>query len=260
MLAGAAMRLSPLDLSVVLVALDAEPYLPGALASVPRGAEVVVADGGSRDATRDLARRLGARVVDQDLAAIAAGGGNFDLARNGAAEHAGRSWVFFLDADERISPALAAELVTLLRGRPAHAAYRVPRVNLYWGRPVRLLGEDLQLRLVQRGAGRYEGPHLHRPMRVAGTIGRLASPLVHHNVRTWRDVGRRFRRDVPIEARALAEPPPLRRAVGEPLHLLRHYLITHRAWRDGARGLLVSCLYAAYHGSILWAARRLHRA
>jgi glycosyltransferase involved in cell wall biosynthesis len=250
----------PLGLSVVILTLDAQETLPGAIQSIPPGAEVVVADGGSRDATRDIARRLGARVVEQDVAAIAAAGGNFDLGRNGAAEQASRPWIFFLDADERISPPLAFEVAALLAGEPTAAAYRVPRVNLFWGRPVRLLGEDLQLRLVRRGAGRYEGRHLHSPMRIDGTVGRLASPLVHLNVRSWRDVVRRFRRDVPIEARALAPAPPLRRALAEPLHMLRHYLITHRAWRDGPRGFLVSLLYAAYHGSILWAARRMHRA
>lgn len=248
------------NLSVVLLTLDAEEVLEGALESVPPGAEMLVADGGSRDATRQIAERRGARVVDQDRGAVAAGGGNFDLARNAAAARATRRWVLFLDADERTSSELRRELGELLAGEPPDAAYRIPRVNLFWGRPVRLLGEDLQLRLARRGAGRFEGRRLHRPMRVDGPVGRLASPLIHLNVRSWRDVVRRFHRDVPIEARALDERPRLRRTLGEPLHMLRHYLLTHRAWRDGPRGLLVSLLYATYHGSILWTARRLHRA
>jgi glycosyltransferase involved in cell wall biosynthesis len=248
-----------LDLSVVILTLDAGEVLEGALASVPPGAEVVVAEGGSRDQTRELAERHGARLVEQDLRAVEVGAGNFDLARNAAGEAARRPWLLFLDADERISHPLSRELAALLAGEPRHCGYRIPRVNLFWGRSVRLLGDDLQLRLVRRGAGRFEGSRLHQPMQVAGSVGRLEAPLVHLNVRSWSDVRRRWRRDVPLEARALEPRPGLRAALGSPLHLFRYYFFTQGAWRDGARGLLVSLLYAARHAAILWH-RRGHRA
>lgn len=248
------------DLSVVVLTRDVAEVLEGALASVPPGAEIVVADGGSRDGTRAIARRSGARVIDQDLAAVAAAGGNFDLARNDAAEKARRPWVFFLDADERLSAPLARELAELLAGEPAASAYEVPRRNLFWGRPVRLLGDDYQVRLVRRGAGRFEGRSLHARMQVDGAIGRLASPLIHLNVRSWRDVVRRFRRDVPIAAGALEERPPVGRALREPFHMFRLHYCSHQAWRDGPRGLLVSVVYAAYHGAILWTRRRRRHA
>lgn len=248
------------NLSVVLLTLDVEEVLQGALDSVPPGAEVVVADGGSRDRTRGIARRSGARVVEQDLETVAAGGGNFDLARNAAGREATRPWLLFLDADERISPELGHELTALMAEEPACDAYRIPRVNLYWGRPVRLLGDDFQLRLVRNGSGRFEGQRLHRSMRVEGMVGHLGSPLIHLNILSWRDVVRRFRRDVPVEARGLTPRPGLRQALGTPWHVFRHYYLTHQAWRDGPHGLLVCCLYAAYHGSIVWTARRRRHA
>ena len=97
-------------MSVVIIARDAAHVLSGALASVPGQAEVVVADGASRDATPAVARAHGAHVVTQDLSAVSEAGGNFNVARNAAARHASREWVFFLDADERITPALAGEI------------------------------------------------------------------------------------------------------------------------------------------------------
>ena len=136
----------------------------------------------------------------------------------------------------------------------------MPRVNLFWGEPVRLLGEDRQLRLVRRGRGRWEGRALHQPMRVDGAVGHLSAPLVHDNVRGWRDVARRFRRDIPVQAAATAAPPGLV-AVGRiPLRMFRYYYCTNGAWRDGLRGLGVSLAYACYHGAVAGAARGRRRA
>ena len=235
--------------SVVVIARDAARVLPGARASVPRGAEIVVADGASRDATAEVARAHGARVVAQDLAAVAAAGGNFDVARNDAARHARREWILFLDADERLSPALAAEIAQAVAADTV-AAYDMPRVNLFWGKPVRLLGEDRQRRLVRRGRGCFEGRALHQPMHVDGPIGHLTMPLVHENVRRCGDLARRFRRDVPIQAAALAAPPGLGEACRIPLRMFRYYYCTNAAWRDGPRGLAVAFAYALYHGAI----------
>lgn len=251
------------QISVVMIVLDAEEILPEALRSIPDAAEVVVADGGSRDRTVEVARQQGARVVAQDLASVEAAGGNFDVARNEAAAHAAREWILFLDADERLSPELVAEIDSLAGadegngGRwGAYHAYDMPRVNLFWGKPVRLLGEDRQLRFLRKGRGRYVGRALHQKMLADGTAGHLYSPLVHCNVRGWKDVARRFRRDIPILSRTYPVPPSRWKALMVPCHMFRHYYLRNQAWKDGARGLLVSGIYAVYHGAVAWAARR----
>ncbi len=243
------------DISVVLITRNAAAVLDGALASIPAGAEVIVADDGSTDGTCDLASRRSARVVPQDPVRLAAARGNFDVARNGAARHATRPWWLFLDADERITPALAIEIAAALP-TAGKAGFDMPRTNLFWGRPVRLLGEDRQIRLVRRGLGRFPDGALHQKMIVDGDIGRLAAPLLHENVRNWRDVRERFHRYVPVEAAHLTMRPTRRQVAASAVWHLAHYYGTMGAWRDGARGLLVSCIYAAYHAAVLHAARR----
>lgn len=241
---------------MILITREEAEALPGALATISPGAEVIVVDADSRDGTAEIAARSGARVLTQDQRPIVESGGNFDLARNQGAAAAGGDWLLFLDADERLTEASCRELAGAMRSPGEMVAFEMPRVNLFWGRPVRLLGEDHQLRLVRRGAGRFAGPGLHRRMQVDGPIGRLREPLVHDNVRSWRDVERRFRRDVPIEARALGRRPSLGETLTAPMHLFRFYYLRNRAWRDGLRGLLVCLAYAAYHGHLLWRARR----
>jgi glycosyltransferase involved in cell wall biosynthesis len=244
------------QLSVVIIALDAADVLPAALGSLPAGAEIVVADGGSSDGTPTVALELGARVVPQDLAAVRQAGGVFDVARNAAAGQARGEWILHLDADERLSPALAREIVELVSGKPDAVAYEMPRRNLFWGQPVRILGLDYQLRLVRRGHGRFTGGTLHRRMLVDGSIGRLDTPIIHLNVRGWGDVLRRFRRYVPVEALALGRRPGLVESLSRPVHLFRFYYIRNEAFRDGARGLIASAIYAFFDAAVLWTARR----
>jgi (heptosyl)LPS beta-1,4-glucosyltransferase len=246
------------QVTVVMIALDAEEVIGEALASVPPEAECLVADGASRDATVRLAHQAGARVIDQDMAAVARAGGNFDVARNAAAEQAQRDWIFFLDADERISPALSDEIASLPNDLQ-FAACSMPRTNLFWGKPVRLLGEDRQIRLLRKGAGRYRGRRLHQQPEIAGQVLSLNAALVHLNWRGWSDVRLRFLRYLPQEARHCELPGGRLRGLRRALTLFRYYNCRQQAWRDGWRGLVVSLVYAIYHGAILWRAPKRDR-
>jgi glycosyltransferase involved in cell wall biosynthesis len=247
------------QLTVGVITRDAAEVLPGLLASLPIEVEIVVADGGSRDGTVRCARAAGARVIAQDLDAVQAAAGNSDVARNAIHGAASRRWILFLDGDERLTEEVRHELARLLARESGHTAYEIPRINRFWGRPVRLLGDDHQLRLVRRNAGRYEGNTLHERMHVDGSIGRLHHPIVHLNVRRWRDVSRRLRREMQLEAAAPGPRPSLRRVFAEPFHLFRYYYFENQAWRDGPIGLLVSVVYAAHRGSLLFARRRALR-
>ena len=247
-------------LTVGVPAKDAGDLLPEMLRSLPAGAHVVVVDGGSRDDTVELSLSAGATVIAQDLDEIRRHGGNFDLVRNQIADLASRPWLLFLDADERLTPELCRELEQVLDNPQSAVAFDIPRVNLYWGKPVRALGDDHQRRLVRRGCGRFGGGELHRQMEVDGPVGRLANPIIHLNVRSWRDVFARFRERVEIEAGAHRERPSVLDLIAGPWSLFRYYYFTNQASRDGARGLAVSLIYAAHHGAVLWRRRQVDRA
>lgn len=250
-------------ISVVMIALNAEEVLSAALDSIPKEAEVIVADGGSADRTVEIARAHGARVVAQDSASVSAAQGNFDVARNAAAQKGTRRWVLFLDCDERLTPELVKEIENLVGDKTAqqegwgtYEAYDIPRINLFWGKPVRLLGEDRQLRLMQRSKGHFAGRALHQKLMVQGTAGHLYSPLVHENFRSWKDVSRRYQQYIPLEAKTYPMNPTFWQALITPYHMFRHYYIRNGAWKDGPRGLLVCLIYTTYHGAVAWAARR----
>src|SRR5213593_2914091 len=107
-------------------------------------AEVIVVDASSTDGTAELARGAGASVIQR-------GGPTIAAQRNAGIAAASHEWVFALDADERVGPALAAELATTVAD-PAHEAYAVRRRNVFLGKVVTHAGwgHDWVVRLFRR--------------------------------------------------------------------------------------------------------------
>jgi glycosyltransferase involved in cell wall biosynthesis len=168
-------------LSAVIITHNEEHKIGDALRSVAFCDEVVVVDGGSTDHTRDIALAAGARLVESTPWP------GFVAQRNVAVEAARHDWVLAVDADERVTPPLRAEIESLrARGFDA-AGYRIPRVAFYLGRWIRGTDwyPDAQLRLFDRTRGRWSGGLIHESVMVDGPVGRLQGDLEHF---TYQDV------------------------------------------------------------------------
>ena len=102
----------PLPLSLIVITRDAAPDLAECLASASFAAEIVVVDSGSRDDTVAIAQRAGARVIERAWQ-------GFGPQKHFAVAQARHDWVLCLDADERVTPELAAPIAALFaRGAP----------------------------------------------------------------------------------------------------------------------------------------------
>ncbi|MGH9606656.1 MAG: glycosyltransferase family 2 protein [Terracidiphilus sp.] len=172
----------PTSLSIVLIALNEAVNLPRTLASVRWAQEIVVVDSGSTDATVAIAREAGARVFAEPWR-------GFGAQKNSAIDHATGDWILSLDADEEVSAELGREIQSLLGGEPRFAAYEIPRLNHFLGRPLCHGGywPDRKLRLFRRGAARFEERLVHETVKTAEPVGRLKNPLLHHCYPTLED-------------------------------------------------------------------------
>ena len=173
----------PAPLTVVIPTLNEARQIGECVRGLSWAGEVIVVDAGSVDGTELVAMKAGARVVEGVAAGIAA-------QRNAGIAAAGNTWVFALDADERIGPALAAELSQVVAA-PRHEAYRVKRRNLFHGQVLRRghWGRDWVVRLFQRNrrfAGRQAHPGLEISEGNGATIGALINELDHT---PYRDLG-----------------------------------------------------------------------
>ncbi len=163
-------------LSVVIPTLDEAPRIAACLASVAWAAETIVADAGSSDATVNIARGAGAIVLEDTGPTIAA-------QRNAAIARASHQWVLALDADEQVTPELAAD-VAIVVAAPVHAAYRVRRRSFYLGRELTRghWGNDWVVRLFPRER-RYVEQRVHEALEPVADVGTLRGTLLHEPYR-----------------------------------------------------------------------------
>lgn len=169
--------LPPMTLSVCVITLNEEANIARTLESVRAIAgEIIVVDSGSTDATVDVARRCGATVLLEPWKGFAA-------QKNSALAQATGDWILSLDADEEVSPELAASIRELLGAAhpPEFAGYTMNRRNMYLKRWLRHSGyyPDPKLRLIKRGAAEFELRAVHEDMKMAGPLGHLSGDLIH---------------------------------------------------------------------------------
>src|ERR1035441_378595 len=120
--------------TVVVLTQDEEPNIGRCLTSVAWASQVVVVDSGSTDGTQKIARSLGAEVVEQPWLGFS-GQREFAL-RLSQVRH---DWVYFVDADEWVSPQLAGEIAHRLR-EPSGAAFAHRRRLVFEGTWIRHCG------------------------------------------------------------------------------------------------------------------------
>jgi glycosyltransferase involved in cell wall biosynthesis len=110
---GSARTPERVDLSLCMIVRDEEPRIAECLQSIaPHVDEMVVVDTGSTDRTREIARDCGARVFDFPWT------DSFAEARNQSLAQARGDWIFWMDADDVISPQVGQELRRLIRRHP----------------------------------------------------------------------------------------------------------------------------------------------
>lgn len=174
--------------SVLICTKNEERNLGKCLESVAWADDIVVFDSFSDDETLNIARQLGARVVQRVF-------DNFSVHKNWALEQVdfAHDWVLIVDADERVSPELAEEITAAVVQPGDICGYYLARKNYFCGTWIRHGGwyPDYNLRLLKRGRGRYESRLVHEHVLLDGPAGYLKSPLIHHD---YKGIERYFER------------------------------------------------------------------
>jgi glycosyltransferase involved in cell wall biosynthesis len=160
-------------LSAVLITRNAVAVLEPCLESLAFADEIVIVDSASGDATLEIAARHGARVVQKEWL-------GYGRQKQFAVEQAKNDWVLCIDADERVSPELAASVQAALAA-PVSPVYRMARRNRFFGRWLSH-GEgypDWSPRLFNRMNARWSDDLVHEKVLYAVTPGTLQGDLLH---------------------------------------------------------------------------------
>jgi (heptosyl)LPS beta-1,4-glucosyltransferase len=237
------------DVQVVAVVLahNEERHLGECLDSLAWADERLVLDDFSTDRTAEIAAARGARLVQHTLE-------NFAAQRNRALSLAGAEWVLFVDADERVTPALAAEVrqVTGYEGDRARDGWWIPRHNYMIGHRMRGGGwyPDHQLRLLRTTRARYDAARpVHEVVILEGEAGTLDNSLIHYNYDTVAQFRKKMGRYTCYEAQILDEQGVHVRPwtiLSMPMREFWRRFVTLGGFRDHVYGLLFCGLMAWY--------------
>ncbi|OGH23757.1 MAG: hypothetical protein A2958_03330 [Candidatus Levybacteria bacterium RIFCSPLOWO2_01_FULL_38_13] len=163
-------------ISAVILTKNEEKNIEDCIKSVKWCDEIILIDDNSTDKTREIAEELGAKVFRRDL------NGDFFSQRNFGLEKAKNEWVFFVDADERVTPSLCEEIIGLTNN-PINqcSGFYIKRRDFTWGKELKHgeTGNIWLLRLARKLQGKWEGK-IHEEWKIKGKVGKLENSLYHY--------------------------------------------------------------------------------
>ncbi len=234
-------------LSAVILAKNEEKFIGACIESVKSFAdEIIVVDDFSTDKTFELCEKLGAKVIRRNL------NGDWGAQRNFAIEQANCDWIFFIDADERVTPELADEIKNILREDNKNFAWRCARLSYFWGKPLKHGGwfPDYVTRLLPKIGTHAEGV-VHEKIchQCAEKNFAESKYLVHYPYRDWEHYFSKFNVYTTLAAKKMFESGKSANIFDIIIHPIwasfRMYFL-RGGFLDGAIGFILSGFHYFY--------------
>ncbi len=230
-------------LSVLILVKNEAHNVEECLESVAWADEKVVIDTGSTDGTVEKAKKWTPKVFETQWQGFAG-------TKNWGLQRVTGDWVLWLDADERVTPELAAEIQQVLSS-PQKDGYEMPRKANFLGHWILHGGwyPGYVLRLVRREQAHFEESRVHEGLKRPPRVGRLKNPLLHYTDPTLEHYLTKFNRYTTLAAEDLRERGRrfhLRDLLFRPLHLFLKMYIFKAGFLDGFPGFLLAQLSAFY--------------
>ncbi|HQI73138.1 MAG TPA: glycosyltransferase family 2 protein [Smithella sp.] len=231
-------------LSVVIITHNEEDNIRKCLESVQWADEVIVVDSDSTDKTEGICRTFGVHFVKEPWK-------GFALQKNSAIEKATRDWILSLDADERITPELKKEIISVLESAHPKDGYFIARKNFFLGRWIKRCGwyPDYNLRLFQKGKGLFGIREVHEAVKLNGVAGHLEFPMEHHTYKSLEDFMKRLDRYSTLAAQELLKEKKtygILHIVFRPFYTFISMYLLRLGLLEGYYGFVLSVLYAFY--------------
>ncbi|MBP6020232.1 MAG: glycosyltransferase family 2 protein [Burkholderiaceae bacterium] len=241
-------------LSVIIISKNEAAHIADCIASVSFADEIIVVDSGSTDGTRDIAAALGAKVT------LTPDWPGFGPQKNRALDLAQGTWVLSIDADERVTPELAAEIQQELT-QPRAAAYKVSRLSNFAGRWIRHSGwwPDHVLRLFRRDSARFKDVAVHESVQTSSAVAILNGHFLHYPYADLESFIAKINHYSTEAAQMMYAKGRRTSLMGAIAHsvwtFVRIYLI-RRGFLDGKQGFILAAMGAAgsffRYNKLLW--------
>jgi glycosyltransferase involved in cell wall biosynthesis len=227
-------------LSAILITRNEAHNLHDCLQSLQGLAdEIIVVDSQSTDATVAIAQQHGA-IVSQP-----ADWPGFGPQKNRALDLATSDWVLSIDADERVTPTLAAEIKQVLQTGDDQAAYKLPRLSFYCGQFIHHSGwhPDYVLRLFKRGTAKFSDDLVHERVVTQQSVHALKNHLLHYSYLSFSQVLQKvdaYSSASAKQAYARGKRSSVAGALGHGAWAFFRTYVIRRGFLDGAHGLALA--------------------
>ena len=248
--------------SALIHTLNEREYIEDCLRSVEWADEIYLVDSFSSDGTVEFVRERFPRVRIEQREYLGAAS-----QKNYAIDRTTHDWIFYIDADERVTPKLREEILRTLDGDLRFWAYSVGRRNYMLGMRVRFSGlqRDRVTRLFHRQHARYPNRRVHADLLVDGETGRLRHKMDHFYIRSFDHMIAKMTRyanwaaaQMFIEGRTVSAPGIFGHTLAK---FVRDYIVNF-GFLDGARGLIsvgMHVYYTFWKYAKLWEMNQLKR-
>ncbi len=208
------------------------------IASVNFADEILVIDSFSEDGTFEKAKTIATKVIQRKF-------DFYGAQKNHAISKAEHQWILLVDADERVTPELKTEILSVLNNNKIdHNAFSIKRINHFMGQRVNYSGwrNDSVIRLFKKEACKYDNRHVHESLQVNGTIGKLEHKFLHYSYRSFDLYMEKMNHYATLQAKDYDK----KTGALTPYHFIikpfwgfvKHYII-QSGFRDGIVGLTI---------------------
>ena len=213
------------------------------LTSVDFADEILVIDSFSDDGTFEKAKTLATKVIQREF-------DFYGAQKNHAISQAQHEWIILLDADERVTPELKTEIISVLnQDKIPHDAYKIKRINHFMGQRVRYSGwrNDSVIRLFKRDLCKYDDRHVHEALKVNGTVGQLKHKFLHYSYRSFDHYMQKMNHYANLQAndydKKTGALTPYHFVIKPLWGFIKHYIV-QSGFRDGVVGLTIGYVQA----------------
>ncbi|MBL8008655.1 MAG: glycosyltransferase family 2 protein [Ignavibacteria bacterium] len=230
-----------MNVSAVVICRDEEKNIEDCLKSLQWCSEIIVADSYSKDNTLPIAGRYTDKIYQNEWK-------GFSEQRKFALSKASGEWILSVDADERCSPELTAEITRLLnKNNDDRNGYLIPRKSFFLGKLVKHCGwyPDYQLRLFRKNSVTVTDRLVHEGYELNGIPGKLENPLLHYTVNSVSDFAEKINHYSSLSAseKYMNKKISFSYLLFKPFFEFKKKFVFQGGYRDGITGLMVSLFH-----------------
>jgi len=232
-------------LSVLIITLNEERYIKSLLEDIDFADEIIVVDSYSSDKTVSIIQSIpNVKLIQNQFI-------DYTSQRNFALDQAKNNWILFIDADERLTPELKAEILATINNKDAASAYLIYRTFMFKNKKLHFSGwqTDKIFRLFKKSDCRYkEDRMVHEKLFVNGKTAVLKNKLIHFSYTSYEEYKLKMKKYGILKANEKikkGQKPAHLLLYFHPIYTFLYQYLIRLGFLDGMKGITI-CYLNAY--------------